>query len=64
MNRQIDIHDINAKIQLIKKTTQELKQIGQDFPAIFCNTIRILASVKMLEINIPEECGYPQKSKL
>lgn len=54
MDRQNNLNDITAKIQLIKKTAQELNQIGEDFPAIYCNTVRILASVKMLEINIPE----------
>ena len=58
MNRPIDLDDIRAKVELIKKTTQELNQIGQDFPAVYCNTNRILASVKMIEINIPEECDW------
>jgi hypothetical protein len=45
---------INAKIQLLKKTAQELNRIGEDFPAVARNTARILASVKMLEINISD----------
>ena len=54
MAPQIDLHEINDKIQLMKKTAQELNRIGQDFPAIARNTVRILASVKMLEINISD----------
>jgi hypothetical protein len=38
----------------MKQTAQELNQIGKDFPAIVRNTVRIMASVKMLEINISD----------
>jgi hypothetical protein len=54
MAQQIDLNMINAKIQLLKKTAQELNRIGEDFPAVARNTARILASVKMLEINISD----------
>lgn len=54
MAQQIDLHDINDKIQLLKKTAEELNRIGKDFPAIARNTVRIMASVKMLEINISD----------
>lgn len=54
MDNQINLNEINAKIQLMKKTAQELNSIGEDFPAISRNTARILASVKMLEINISD----------
>jgi len=54
MAQQIDLDKINAKIQLMKKTAQELNQMGENFPAIARNTVRILASVKMLEINVSD----------
>ncbi len=54
MTQQIDLDKINEKIQLMKKTAQELNQIGKNFPAIARNTVRILASVKMLEINVSD----------
>ena len=54
MNSRIDLNKINAKIQLMKQTAEELNQIGEDFPALARNTVRILASVKMLEINISD----------
>jgi len=54
MAQQIDLKEINDKIQLMKKTAEELKLIGDDFPTIVRNTVRILASVKMLEINISD----------
>ena len=54
MAPQIDLHEINDKIQLVKKTAEDLNRIGEDFPAIARNTVRILASVKMLEINVSD----------
>lgn len=50
----MDIKEIDEKIQVLKKTTEELNQQCQDFPAITRNTVRILASVKMLEINVSD----------
>jgi hypothetical protein len=54
MAQKIDLNKINEKIQLIKKTVRDLNQMGGDFPAIARNTVRILASVKMLEINVSD----------
>jgi hypothetical protein len=54
MAQQIDIHEINEKIQLMKRTAEELNRVGKNFPTIARNTVRILASVKMLEINISD----------
>jgi hypothetical protein len=54
MNSRIDVTEINAKIQLMKQTAEELKRIGEDFPALARNTVRILASIKMLEINVSD----------
>ncbi|MEJ2283064.1 MAG: hypothetical protein P8X85_05680 [Desulfobacterales bacterium] len=57
MPPRIDLNAIDAKIQLMKKTAEELNRIGEDFPALARNTARILASVKMLEINISDIVG-------
>jgi hypothetical protein len=54
MVQHIDLKKINDKIQLLKKTAAELNRIGEGFPAIARNTVRILASVKMLEINVSD----------
>ena len=54
MNPGIDLNKINAKIQLMKKEAEELNQIGENFPALARNTVRILASIKMLEINVSD----------
>lgn len=53
-DQKIDIKAIDAKIQAIKKTAEELKEIGESFPALYRNTARLLASTKMLEINISD----------
>ena len=54
MESQIDLAGINAKIQLMKKTAEELSQVGKGFPAIARNIVRLSASIKMLEINISD----------
>ena len=54
MESQIDLAGINAKIQLMKKTVEELSQVGKNFPAIARNIVRLSASIKMLEINISD----------
>jgi len=54
MNPGIDLNKINAKIQMMKQAAEELNQLGENFPALARNTVRILASVKMLEINVSD----------
>ena len=54
MDEGIDLNAINARIQVIKKAAEELKQLGHNFPAVSRNAHRILASIKMLEINISD----------
>ena len=51
MSQQINLSEIDAKIQTMKKTAEELKNMSDNFPALARNTVRILASLKMLEIN-------------
>jgi hypothetical protein len=45
---------IDTRIKTIKKVAQELKELSVGIPAVDRNTERILASVKMLEINISD----------
>ncbi len=51
---QNNLNDINSKIQLLKQTAKELSQDANEIPALSKNTARILASVKMLELNITD----------
>jgi hypothetical protein len=50
----IDLNEINNKIQIMKKTAEELARAGEDFPAVARNIVRISAGIKMLEINISD----------
>ena len=54
MAELIDLEGIEEKIQLMKETAQELKEMGKSIPAMDRNLLRILASIKMLEINISD----------
>jgi pyruvate formate-lyase activating enzyme-like uncharacterized protein len=53
MNRR-ELSKIDTRIKIIKKAAEELKEMSAEIPAIDRNTARILASVKMLEINISD----------
>ena len=53
MNRR-EIRKLDTRIKMIEKATQELKQLSGGIQAVDRNAERILASVKMLEINISD----------
>ena len=53
MNRR-ELKKIDTRIRIIKKAAQELKESCGEIPAVERNTARILASLKMLEINISD----------
>jgi hypothetical protein len=45
---------IDDQIQLIKRAALELKNLSGGIQAVDCNAQRILASTKMLEINVSD----------
>jgi len=49
-----ELKKIDTRIKTIKKAAQELKKLSKSVPAVDRNAERILASVKMLEINISD----------
>ena len=51
-SNNIDIKKMAEKISSIKKEVNELKAMSVDIQAVDKNIDRILASIKMLEINI------------
>lgn len=51
------IEDMAKKIELLKQTATELKRISGGIQAVDRNVARILASIKMLEINISDLTG-------
>jgi len=57
MSTDIDkeqIQELDKRIQTIKKATMELQELSGDLQAVYRNADRILASVKMLEINVTD----------
>ena len=54
MDDRYNLKEMAKKITLLKKTAEELKEMGDDFPALYRNASRILASIKMLELNISD----------
>lgn len=51
------VREIAKKIATLRKTATELREIAADFEAVRRNADRILASVKMLEINVTDILG-------
>jgi len=49
-----DLRKLDTRIKAIKRAAQELKELSGGLPAVDRNADRILASVKMLEINISD----------
>jgi hypothetical protein len=54
MQPTIDIDNIHRNIRSARKAVKELKRLGEDFPAVARNAERMLASLKMLEINVSD----------
>jgi hypothetical protein len=54
MDGTYDLKEMAKKISFMKKTAEELRDMGEDFPALFRNASRILASIKMLELNVSD----------
>ena len=54
MSDKDDLKKIADKIASLKKTAEELRDLGEDIPALHRNARRILAGIKMLEMNITD----------
>jgi hypothetical protein len=54
MKAHNDIKKIYDKIRVLKRTAEDLNRMGEDFPALARNSTRILASIKMLELNVSD----------
>ena len=54
MQPLIDFDNMHLSIQSARKAVEELKRLGEDFPAVARNAERMLASLKMLEINVSD----------
>ncbi len=54
MEPKMDLKSMDARIKTIRSSAEELQALAQQFPALYRNSARILASVKMLEINLSD----------
>lgn len=54
MSKEYKIGEMAEKIVALRKTATELKRISGGIQAVDRNADRILASIKMLEINISD----------
>ena len=54
MLSQSDIEKIDEQIRLLKQAALALSDMAEEFPAIKRNAVRILSSVKMMEINVSD----------
>jgi len=54
MAGEYKIEDVAKKIELLKQAATDLKRISGGIQAVDRNVDRILASIKMLEINISD----------
>ena len=52
MNQEYDMKSMVTKIKALRRNAESLKEIAGDFPTVIKNCDRILADVRMLEINI------------
>ena len=52
VDNDINLKQIYSRIQIIRTHAEELQQLSESFPALNRNLERILASLKMLELNI------------
>ncbi|MBW2249160.1 MAG: hypothetical protein JRF60_00650 [Deltaproteobacteria bacterium] len=53
-----ELKKIDDKIKLLRNTAKELKNLAENIPAITRNTTRLLASVKMMELNISDYIDF------
>ena len=54
MSDHDNIQKMAEKIQLLRKTAEELESLGGEIEAVKKNLVRLLSSTKMLELNITD----------
>ena len=61
MTQEYDIKSMVTKIKALRRNAESLKEIAGDFPTVVKNCDRILADVRMLEININDAAEILRK---
>jgi hypothetical protein len=54
VNAHYKVKEMAEKIQLLRKTAEELMVMGGEIEAVKKNLVRLLASTAMLELNISD----------
>lgn len=62
MESKVDLQAVDAEVRRIKSAVEKLNGMGENFPAIARNAIRINACVKMLELNI-SDCLFLEEAE-
>lgn len=57
MDSNPTLKELDHEIRAMKRSAETLFRMGASFPAVRCNAARLLASLKMLEINICDIAG-------
>jgi hypothetical protein len=58
MDHKFDIKSMDNKIQLLKKISEDILEEADGFPSLSRNCCRILASIKMIELNVSDIQGH------
>ena len=58
MEQNFDLKELDKKIQLLKELSREVLEEADNYPALNRNCQRILASIKMLEMNVSDISEY------
>lgn len=62
MGQENPLQLINKKVQEIKGKAEDLREMSDDFPALYRNVVRILASIRLLELNISDLVELERKT--
>jgi len=54
MNQKVDPAIFAEQVRLIRAAVEKLRVMGADFPAVDRNALRMLASLKMIELNLED----------
>jgi len=62
MSQEFDMEKMDHLIQEMKRIAGEIEYAGHEIPAVVRNVKRIMASIKMLEINVSDVSGILKTS--
>lgn len=58
MEHKIDIKEIDNNIKSLKEISESILEKADNFPSLYRNCRRILANIKMLELNVSDINDY------